>query len=84
MPASGPAATPGERIRYAPPFGVAFAAWDTDEEQRAWIARSGATNPVLARRLEEVLARTRQRGFDVDCTTPGVDPGRPGDGNAAQ
>ena len=65
-------ATPGERIRYAPPFGVAFAAWDTDEEQRAWIARSGATNPVLARRLEEVLARTRQRGFDVDCTTPAL------------
>ena len=24
---------PGDRIRYAPPFGVAFAAWDTDEEQ---------------------------------------------------
>jgi DNA-binding IclR family transcriptional regulator len=63
---------PGERIRYAPPFGVAFAAWDTAEEQRAWIERSAATNPVLTRRLEEVLARTRQRGFDVDCTTPAL------------
>jgi DNA-binding IclR family transcriptional regulator len=63
---------PGERIRYAPPFGVAFAAWDTPEEQRAWIERSAATNPVLRRRLEEVLARTRQRGFDVDCTTPAL------------
>ncbi len=63
---------PGERIRYAPPFGVAFAAWDTDEEQRAWIARSGATNPDLVRRLDSVLARTRQRGFDVDCTTPAL------------
>ena len=63
---------PGERIRYAPPFGVAFAAWDTDEQQQAWIQRSAATNEMLARRLEEVLARTRQRGFDVDCTTPAL------------
>jgi DNA-binding IclR family transcriptional regulator len=63
---------PGDRIHYAAPFGVAFAAWDTDEQQQAWIQRSAATNAVLARRLEEVLARTRQRGFDVDCTTPAL------------
>jgi DNA-binding IclR family transcriptional regulator len=63
---------PGDRIRYAPPFGVAFAAWDSDEQQRAWIARSAARNPALARRLEEVLRRTRERGFDVDCTTPAL------------
>jgi DNA-binding IclR family transcriptional regulator len=63
---------PGDRIRYAPPFGLAFAAWDTDEQQRAWIQRSAATNAKLARRLEEVLARTRERGFDVDCTTPAL------------
>ena len=64
--------TPGDRIRYAPPFGVAFAAWDTADEQRAWIRRSAATNSALARRLEEVLAHTRDRGFDVDCTTPAL------------
>jgi DNA-binding IclR family transcriptional regulator len=63
---------PGDRIRYAPPFGVAFAAWDTDDQQRAWILRGAATNSALARRLEEVLARTRERGFDVDCTTPAL------------
>ena len=63
---------PGDRIRYAPPFGVAFAAWDTEEQQRAWIQRSAATNAEFARRLEEVLARTRERGFDVDCTTPAL------------
>jgi DNA-binding IclR family transcriptional regulator len=63
---------PGDRIRYAPPFGVAFAAWDTDEQQRAWIQRGAATNSALARRLEEVLRRTRERGFDVDCTTPAL------------
>jgi DNA-binding IclR family transcriptional regulator len=63
---------PGDRIRYAPPFGVAFAAWDTDEEQRTWIRRGAATNSALARRLDEVLAHTRERGFDVDCTTPAL------------
>jgi DNA-binding IclR family transcriptional regulator len=71
---SGPqaAGTPGDRIRYAPPFGVAFAAWDSDEEQRAWIQRGAATDSALARRLEEVLVRTRDRGFDVDWTTPAL------------
>jgi DNA-binding IclR family transcriptional regulator len=65
-------AAPGDRIRYAPPFGVAFAAWDTEDQQHAWIQRGTATNSALARRLEEVLARTRERGFDVDCTTPAL------------
>ncbi len=63
---------PGDRIRYAPPFGVAFAAWDTEDQQHAWIQRGAATNSALARRLEEVLTRTRERGFDVDCTTPAL------------
>lgn len=66
------AGTPGDRIRYAPPFGVAFAAWDTGAEQRAWIQRAAANNPRLTRRLHEVLARTRERGFDVDWTTPAL------------
>ena len=35
-------------------------------------ARAIATNAKLARRLKEVLARTRERGFDVDCTTPAL------------
>jgi DNA-binding IclR family transcriptional regulator len=67
--AAEPAGLPGDRIPYAPPFGVAFAAWDTVEGQREWIARAGG-NADRARRLEHVLARTRERGFDVDWTTP--------------
>lgn len=63
---------PGNSIPYAPPFGVAFAAWDTEEEQRAWMQRSPAINSALARRLEDLLAETRQRGFDVDWTTPAL------------
>ncbi len=63
---------PGDRIAYAPPFGVAFAAWDSPIEQRAWIARSGSANPELAERLQRVLVRTRERGFDIDWTTPAL------------
>lgn len=65
-----PAGTPGDRIRYAPPFGVAFAAWDSSAEQRAWIDRAPTTSEALAERLVEVLVQTRERGFDVDWTTP--------------
>jgi DNA-binding IclR family transcriptional regulator len=69
--ATEPAGLPGDRIPYAPPFGVAFAAWDTAEGQRAWIRRAG-TDLDRTRRLEHVLARTRERGFDVDWTTPAL------------
>jgi DNA-binding IclR family transcriptional regulator len=62
----------GDRIPYAPPFGVAFAAFDTPEQQREWVQRAAGGNAPLTRRLEQVLARTRERGFDVDRTTPAL------------
>ena len=71
-PATQPSGIPGDRIPYAPPFGVALAAWDTDEEQREWIRRGAGDNPDRARRLEQVLGHTRERGFDVDWTTPAL------------
>ncbi len=67
-----PAGIPGDGIPYAPPFGVAFAAWDTEEEQRAWIRRGAGTNADRTQRLERILERTRERGYDVDWTTPAV------------
>ncbi|MCG5434005.1 helix-turn-helix domain-containing protein [Mycobacterium sp. MYCO198283] len=67
-----PAGAPGDRIRFAPPFGVAFAAWESAEEQRRWIGRSGSGDAELHRRLGEALARTRRRGYDVDFTTPAL------------
>jgi DNA-binding IclR family transcriptional regulator len=70
--ANQPAGIPGDRIPYAPPFGVALAAWDTDEEQRAWIRRGAGDNTDRIQRLERVLERTRERGFDVDWTTPAL------------
>jgi DNA-binding IclR family transcriptional regulator len=71
-PATQPAGIPGDRIPYAPPFGVALAAWDTEEEQRAWIRRGAGNNANRIQRLERVLERTRERGFDVDWTTPAL------------
>jgi len=70
--ATQPSGIPGDRIPYAPPFGVAIAAWDTHEEQRAWIRRGAGNNADRTRRLERVLEHTRQRGFDVDWTTPAL------------
>ncbi len=71
-PATQPAGIPGDRIPHAPPFGVALAAWDTDEEQRAWIRRGAGDDADRVQRLERVLQRTRERGFDVDWTTPAL------------
>lgn len=71
-PATQPAGIPGDRIPYAPPFGVALAAWDTEEEQRAWVRRGAGDNSDRIRRLERVLEHTRQRGYDVDWTTPAL------------
>jgi DNA-binding IclR family transcriptional regulator len=71
-PATQPAGIPGDRIPYAPPFGVALAAWDGEEEQRAWIRRGAGDNTDRVERLERVLEHTRERGFDVDWTTPAL------------
>jgi DNA-binding IclR family transcriptional regulator len=65
-------ASPNERIPYTAPFGVAFAAWDTPDAQRAWIQRAAADDTRLARRLEDVLAQTRERGYDIDWMTPAL------------
>ena len=67
----GPSSS-GDRIPYCPPFGVAFAAWESDDGQRAWIDRGAGPDADLADRLRDVLARTRRRGFDVDWTTPAL------------
>jgi hypothetical protein len=49
-----------------------LAAWDTEEQQRAWIRRGAGNNADRTQRLERILERTRERGYDVDWTTPAV------------
>ncbi len=66
------AAPPNERIPYSPPFGVAFAAWDDATSRDAWVARGAADDAALAERLNDVLAYTRTRGYDVDWMTPSL------------
>ncbi|OBI92185.1 helix-turn-helix domain-containing protein [Mycobacterium sp. 1245805.9] len=61
-----------ERIPYAPPFGIACAAWDIPSEQELWIQRGAAGDAPLAERLRTVLAQTRDRGYDVDWMTPAL------------
>ncbi|UMB71481.1 IclR family transcriptional regulator [Mycobacterium paraterrae] len=63
---------PVERIPYAPPFGIACAAWDMPSEQESWIQRGTAGDTSLAERLYSVLAQTRDRGYDVDWMTPAL------------
>ncbi len=71
-PATQPSGIPGDRIPYAPPFGVAFAAWDDEAERRAWIRRGAGDDADRTRRLERILEHTRARGYDVDWTTPAL------------
>ncbi len=63
---------PNDRIPYAPPFGIAFAAWDSTDEQEAWIRRGATDDAGLHQRLRTVLTRTRERGYDVDGMTPAL------------
>jgi DNA-binding IclR family transcriptional regulator len=65
-------AAPNERIPYTAPFGVAFAAWDTPEAQQKWIQRAAADDAALTRQLTDVLAQTRERGYDIDWMTPAL------------
>ncbi|MFV1366178.1 helix-turn-helix domain-containing protein [Mycolicibacterium elephantis] len=67
-----PAALPNDRIPYAPPFGIACAAWDSVAEQEAWVQRGAAGDASLAERLRAALAHTRGRGYDVDWMTPAL------------
>lgn len=69
--AATPALGPGDRIPYTPPFGVALAAWDTVAAQQEWLRRGG-DDAELTGRLEAVLTKTRERGYDVDWTTPAM------------
>jgi DNA-binding IclR family transcriptional regulator len=67
-----PTALLGDRFPYAPPFGVAFAAWETEDQRTIWVHRATIGNGLLEERLYELLALTRDRGYHVDQSTPAM------------
>jgi hypothetical protein len=59
-----------DRVPFVPPFGVVFTAWADDAVQHAWVQRACAVDATVQHPLYQVLAQTRQRGFDIDWMTP--------------
>jgi DNA-binding IclR family transcriptional regulator len=48
------------------PFGGGFVAWEPPAVRRAWIERTGITDPRVKVRLEAALMAIRQRGFSIE------------------
>lgn len=63
-------ATVGDRLPFAAPFGPAYAAWESDDERRAWIQRSGVNSRAFQARLEQFLDDTFNEGFSVERMSP--------------
>lgn len=62
----------GATFPFAAPFGGGFAAWESDEGRRAWIARSVTGDADLAQRLLASLDRSVERGYDLDWSSPAL------------
>jgi DNA-binding IclR family transcriptional regulator len=67
-----PTALLGDRFPYAPPFGIAFAAWQSDAERAQWVRRATVGNGKLEQRLLALLEATHDRGYHVDHATPAM------------
>jgi DNA-binding IclR family transcriptional regulator len=65
-----PVAPVGQRYPFAPPVGLMYVLWDSDEVFEAWLARP-ATLPVLLddAHLRRVVAECRERGYLVEGLT---------------
>jgi len=63
---------PGLKVPYAPPYGAAFAAFAPAAERNAWLARRATQSQEVSDVLERALGLSRERGYDVDWTTPAV------------
>ena len=63
-------AAPGDRVPFAAPFGMAFAAWEPPDERRDWMRRSGVTSRAFEAQLVTQLDATREQGFSVERLSP--------------
>jgi DNA-binding IclR family transcriptional regulator len=62
----------GATFPFAAPFGGGFAAWEGADGRAAWIARSVGDDSELASRLTALLDRSRERGYDIDWSSPAL------------
>lgn len=60
----------GDRLPFAAPFGPAYAAWEPDDERRAWIHRSGVNSRAFHRQLDQFLTDTADQGYSVERMSP--------------
>jgi DNA-binding IclR family transcriptional regulator len=60
----------GDRLPFAAPFGPAYAAWESDDERRAWINRSGVNDPGFHRQLDRFLDEIADQGHSVERMSP--------------
>jgi DNA-binding IclR family transcriptional regulator len=59
-------ARPGDRVPLAAPFGGGFVAFQPAAARRAWIERSGITDPAVKDRLGAALLAIRARGYAIE------------------
>jgi DNA-binding IclR family transcriptional regulator len=62
----------GASFPFAAPFGGGFAAWEPDEARAAWVDRSVSSDAELGARLVTMLDRSRDRGYDIDWSSPAL------------
>lgn len=63
----------GDRIPYRPPFGAVLAACSEPGEIENWRRRASESDDTTAKRIDEVLAVVRERGFAVEQFHPDPD-----------
>jgi DNA-binding IclR family transcriptional regulator len=63
-------AAAGDRLPFAAPFGPAYAAWEPEDERRAWIHRSGVNSRAFHRQLDQFLTDTAEQGYSVERMSP--------------
>ncbi|HEX7094963.1 MAG TPA: helix-turn-helix domain-containing protein [Acidimicrobiales bacterium] len=64
-PPQGEHSAAGNRIPFAAPFGVAHAAWATEDAVRQWVDRGAEIGAGRFEQTDQLLTEVRKRGFSV-------------------
>ncbi|MFL6022031.1 MAG: helix-turn-helix domain-containing protein [Marmoricola sp.] len=71
-PSGLPTEARGATFPFAAPFGGGFAAWESEGARVAWVERSVAGDADLGSRLLAMLDRSRDRGYELDWSSPAL------------